>query len=235
MNTLLRPVLPLALIGSASGVLAMGDDDPLLTMVRVDKLEVAVDEARVPQRLEADAWIGRDLNKLWLKTELEREGSETEQADIQLLLSRAISPYWDLQAGWKHDFQPTPSKDWLALGVHGLAPYYFETDATLFVASSGRTSFEVEAEYELLFTQQWILSPEIELTFNGYNDEATGQGSGLASAEFGLRLRYEIQREFAPYIGINWEKAFGNTASYKRQEGADTSDTQFVIGVRAWF
>ena len=170
-----------------------------------------------------------------LSLRLEREGSETESAEMQLLFSRAVSPYWDIQAGWKREFQPTPRNDWFALGVQGLAPYYFETDATLFAGSSGRVSLELDAEYELLFTQQWILSPELELTLNGYNDEDTGQGSGLSSVEFGLRLRYEIRRELAPYVGVHWEKTFGNTASFARREGSDTSETQFVIGIKAWF
>ena len=235
MNRAFKSVCMLLMVCVGSCALAMGEDDPLLTMVRIDKLEVAPDETRVPQRLEADAWVGHDLNKLWLKTELEREGSETESAEMQLLFSRAVSPYWDIQAGWKRDFQPTPQADWFALGVQGLAPYYFETDATLFAGSSGRVSLELDAEYELLFTQQWILSPELELTLNGYNDEDTGQGSGLSSVEFGLRLRYEIRRELAPYVGVHWEKTFGNTASFARREGSDTSETQFVVGIKAWF
>ncbi|MEP1594179.1 MAG: copper resistance protein B [Halieaceae bacterium] len=235
MSTCLKRAFWLLFLSSASTAMAMGDDDPMLAMVRIDRLEVGVGETHTPQRLEADAWLGHDLHKLWLKAELEREGGETESAEMQLQITRAIAPYWDLKLGWKRDFQPTPQKDWLAFGAQGLAPYFFETHAEFFLGASGRASFEFDAEYELLFTQRWILSPEVELSLNGYNDESTGQGSGLSSAELGLRLRYEIRREFAPYIGVHWEKSFGNTASYKRREGADTSDTQLVVGLRAWF
>ena len=215
--------------------LAMGDDDPLLAMVLIDRLEAGPAEDPVPQRLEAQAWVGYDVNKLWLKSEVEREGGETESADLEVLYSRAIAPFWDAQVGWRHDFKPSPSRDWLAIGFQGLAPYFFEVDSTLYLGGSNRSSFEVSAEYELLFTQRLILSPEVELVFNGYNDEETGAGSGLASAEAGLRLRYEIRREFAPYIGVHWERSYGNTADFVRDEGGSIDDTYFVIGVRAWF
>ncbi len=137
--------------------------------------------------------------------------------------------------GLRKDFQPTPSRSWAVLGVQGLAPYLFEVDTAVFLGESGRTALRLEAEYEILFTQRLILSPEIEVNFYGQNDEATGTGSGLSDVEFGLRLRYEIRREFAPYIGVNWFKKFGNTADFSRLEGAEVSDTQIVLGVRAWF
>lgn len=214
---------------------AMGDDDPLLTMVKIDKLEVGIDEDPTPQRLEAQAWAGYDRNKIWLKTEIEREGGHTESADLELLYGRSIAPYWDLQVGWKRDFQPTPSRDWLAVGLQGLAPYFFELDGTLYLGDHGRSSFELSAEYELLFTQQLILSPEIEFTLNGHNDEETLTGSGLSSIAAGLRLRYEFRREFSTYIGIHWEKQYGNTADYIRNTGEDTDDLIGVIGIRVWF
>ena len=216
-------------------VSAMGEDDPLVGMLRFDKLEIAVDEDPTPQRLEAKGWLGYDLNKLWLKSEVEREGGDTESADLELLYGRALSPYWDVQLGWKRDFQPRPQQDWLALGLHGLAPYFFEVDTTLYLADGGRSSLAFMAEYELLFTQRWILSPEIEFDLNGYNDRETGEGSGLASLELGLRLRYEIRREFAPYVGLHWERAYGNTADFARDRGEDIDELQFVVGFRAWF
>ena len=218
-----------------ASVLAMGEDDPLVGMLRFDKLEIALDEDPVPQRLEAKGWVGYDLNKLWLKSEVEREGGDTESADLELLYGRALSPYWDVQLGWKRDFQPRPQQDWLALGLHGLAPYFFEVDTTLYLADGGRSSLAFMAEYELLFTQRWILSPEIEFDLNGYNDRETGEGSGLASLELGLRLRYEIRREFAPYVGLHWERAYGNTADFARDRGEDIDELQFVVGFRAWF
>lgn len=224
------------LIGLPVGeTLAAGRDDPLVTMVELDRLEIAVDEDETPSLLEGQAWLGYDLSKLWLKTEVEREGSHTESADLELLYGRAVSPYWDVQLGWKRDFKPGPTRDWLAIGLQGLAPYYFELDSTLYLGDNGRSSVRIEAEYELLFTQRLILTPELELDFNGYNDPATGTGSGLASTEFGLRLRYEIRRELAPYIGVFWERNYGNTADFTRAEGASISDSRVVLGLHAWF
>lgn len=218
----------------APGVFSMGDDDPLLSMVMVERLEAGLDDSDTPQWLEAQAWAGYDLNKLWLKTELEREDSTTESADLELLYGRAIAPYWDAQVGFKHDFDPGPSRNWLALGVQGLAPYYFEVDSTLYLGSN-RASLQLEAEYELLFTQRLILSPRAEVVLNSYNEEKRETGSGLSTVEAGLRLRYEIYREFAPYIGVHWEHAYGNTGDYRREEGEERGDIHVVIGIRAWF
>lgn len=211
------------------------EDDPLLAMLKIDRLEIAVDDSADPLVLEADAWVGYDLNKLWLKTEVEREDGETEHADLELLYGRAISPYWDFQVGWRRDLQPTPRRDWFAVGIHGLAPYHFEVDATLYAGEAGRSAFDLSAEYELMFTQRLVLSPEIELGFNGYNDPQVGAGSGLASVEMGLRLSYEIRREIAPYIGVSWSRQFGRTADFSRAEGGDVSENQVVIGIRAWY
>lgn len=225
-----------SLLASVPGTaLGMGDDDPLLAMFKIDKLETAADDLWSTGRFEGQAWVGHDLNKLVLKSEVEQEEKHTEQGDVELLYSRAVAPYWDFQLGWKHDFQPTPERDWLAIGFQGLAPYFFEVDSTLYLNDSGDSSLSFAAEYELLFTQRLILSPEIELVANGYNDYATGAGSGLSSLEAGLRLRYEFRREFAPYIGIHWEKLYGNTSDFARLAGEDKDDLSLVLGIRAWF
>lgn len=220
-------------------VMAASKDDPLLTMFTIDQLEIRDSDEDNPLVLEGQFWVGYDLEKLWIKTELERVGGETEEAELQFLYSKAIAPYWDLQMGWRRDFQlgdnDKPERDWAVFGVQGLAPYYFEVDTAFFISDSGRTALRFEAEYELLFTQQWILTPEFEVNFYGQNDRETGTGSGLSDVEFGLRLRYEVRREFAPYIGINWSKKYGNTAEYSRLQGESSSDTQIVLGLRAWF
>ena len=226
---------PSLLLSSVSSVLADGKDDPLLTKVIIDQLEKRDANGSNPWVLDGQAWIGKDLNKLWLKTELERVEGDTEEAEFQALYSRAIAPYWDLQLGLRHDFQPSPSRSWGVIGVQGIAPYFFEVDTALFIGESGQTALRLEAEYELLFTQQLILTPEVELNFYGQDDEALAIGLGLSDLEAGLRLRYEIRREFAPYIGVNWNKNFGNTADFARDEGEDTDDLQWVIGLRAWF
>lgn len=230
--------LIMALAATASMVnvsLAGAKDDPVLTMLQFDQLEVRDGEDENPLVLEGQGWIGQDLNKFWLKADVERDDGKTEEAELQALYSKGVAPYWDFQVGIRRDFQPTPTRNWAVIGLQGLAPYFFEVDTALFIGESGRTALRVEAEYELLFTQRLILTPEIEVNLYGKNDEDLGIGSGLSDIEAGLRLRYEIRREFAPYIGINWNKSFGNTADFAREEGEDTDDLQWVIGIRAWF
>ena len=214
---------------------AASKDDPVLTKVMIDQFEVRATDGPDPWVLDAQGWIGQDLNKFWVKTELEYVDGETEEAEIQALYSRAIAPYWDLQVGWRHDARPKPNRDWLAVGVEGLAPYWFEVDAAAFIGESDQVGARLEAEYEWMFTQRWVLSPEMEVNLHSKNDEETGTGSGLSDMELGLRLRYEVRREFAPYIGVNWTKKFGNTADFAREEDEDASDVQFVAGVRVWF
>ncbi len=234
MKKLLITMTALSLTGNAfaAGMMA---DDPLVAKVIIDQLETWETDGDNPTLWEVDAWIGKDLNKLWFKSEGEVVAGETEEAELQLLYSRAISPFWDLQAGWRRDIKPVPERDWLAIGVKGLAPYLFEVDATLFVGESGQAGARLQAEYEYMLSQRWVLSPEIEINFHARDDQETGTGSGLSDIELGLRLRYEIRREFAPYIGVNGWRKYGNTADLAEAAGGDTGDTQFVAGIRAWF
>ncbi len=222
-------------IGLSNPVFAGGADDPLVYQVMIDKLEIRGTDGSNPLVLEADAWVGYDLNKFWFKTEVERVNGETEEAEVQFLYSRAIAPFWDLQVGWRRDIKPDPKRDFLALGFKGLAPYLFEVDAGIFFGESGQIGARLDAEYEYMFTQKLILSPEVEMNLYSKDDEAVGIGSGFSDMELGLRLRYEIRREFAPYIGVNWMGKFGQTADFARDEGEDTSDVQIVAGIRAWF
>jgi len=211
------------------------EDDPLIGKVMIDQFEKRYTEGSDPVVLEAQGWLGKDLHKLWIKIDAERVNGENEEVEVQALYSRAVLPFWDLQVGWRHDFRPVPNRDWAVVGVQGLAPYWFEIDAALFLGDSGRTALRFEAEYEVLFTQRLILTPELEINAFGKDDAETGVGSGLSDLELGLRLRYEIVREFAPYIGVNWTNKYGNTADFARATGGETSDVQFVLGVRAWF
>ncbi len=211
------------------------NDDPFLTMLTVDQFEIRAGEGDTPLVWDAEGWLGKDLNKLWIKTDGEYADGQVEETEIQALYSRAIAPFWDLQAGWKRDIRPSPDRDWFAFGIKGLAPYYFDVDAALFVGKNGRTAARLQFEYEFMFTQRLILVPEIELNFYGKDDSAVGIGSGLADTEVGLRLRYEIRREFAPYIGVNWTHLYGNTADYAREEGEDADDFRVVAGIRFWF
>jgi copper resistance protein B len=215
--------------------LAEAEDNPLLTLVIVDELEYRnADEGSV-QAWNAQGWLGRDLRKLWIKTEGERSGGSTEDAELQFLYSKSVGRYWEFQVGVRQDFKPSPSRTWAAIGIQGLAPYFFEIDTALFIGDSGRTALRLEAGYDLLFTQRLILSPDIEVNFYGKDDPDIGIGSGLSNLEAGLRLRYEIRREFAPYIGLNWSKLFGDTADFAAAAGESAADLQLTIGLRAWF
>ncbi len=210
-------------------------DDPLLTKVMINQLEVRETDGPNQTVLEAQGWIGKDLHKLWIKADVEQEGGKTHESELQFLYSKAIAPYWDFQIGWRHNSRPKPTQDWLAIGLHGLAPYYFEIDAAAFIGKSGQTAFRLGAEYEMMLTQKLVLSPEASFDFYGKDDRAADIGSGLSSSEIGLRLRYEVKREFAPYIGINWTKKYGDTADFAKAGGGGTSDRQIVAGIRAWF
>jgi len=238
VNNISRKIILFLAIASASlPVLAQADakDDPLLGMLMIDQLETRLANNDKPLVWTGQGWIGKDLNKLWIKTDGERVNGTTEEVEFQALYSKALATYWDFQLGMRRDERPRPSRNWVAAGFQGLAPYFFEVDAALFIGESSRTAFRLEAEYELLFTQKLILTPEIEMNFYGKNDPEIGVGSGLSDLELGLRLRYEIWRELAPYIGVNYLKKYGHTANFAADEGEDSTDTQLVLGIRAWF
>lgn len=211
------------------------NDDPLRAMVLIDQLEIRATDGDRPLAWDAEGWVGKDLNKLWIKTEGEYTDGHSEDAELQVLYSRAVAPFWDIQAGWRRDIRPDPQRDWLAFGIKGLAPYFFDIDTAVFVGSNGRTAARLQFEYEIMFTQKIILVPDITLNLYGKDDPAIAIGSGLSDIEAGLRLRYEIRREFAPYIGLNWTHLYGRTADFARAEGTDADDFQLVFGIRLWF
>ncbi len=232
----IRTLLPIcALFISSSIIAAGGESDPIVTQLKFDQFERRSTQGDNFNVIEGEAWAGKDINKLRLKFEAEFTDDETESVETQLVYSRAISPFWDVQAGYRRDIYPKPENDWLVLGFIGLAPYLFEIDAALFIGESGQYGARLEAEYELMLTQKWVLVPEIEINAYAEDDEAAGIGSGFSDMELGLRLNYFINRQFAPYIGINWEKKFGDTADFARDEGEDTDDVQYVIGIHSWF
>ncbi len=214
-----------------SNVYSHEEDDPVLTKLMVNKFETGDNTTNA----NADLWIGKDINKLWLKTNVTYQQGKTEDAELQALFSHAIAPYWDVQIGVRQDIKPTPARTWGVLGVNGLAPYFFDVDAAIFLGEGGRTAARLSAEYDVLFTQKLILSPEVEFNFYGQSDAITGTGSGLSNASVGLQLRYEIRREFAPYIGVARDTKFGKSADMATLTGETKSDTQWIIGLRTWF
>lgn len=184
---------------------------------------------------EGEGWIGTDLDRFWWRTEGQRSDGRTESADLELLYGRSVSRWWDLVAGVRHDFKPGQSQSFAAIGVQGLAPQKFQVRATAYLGEEGQSAARVEGEYELLLSNRLILQPRLEATAWGKGDASRGIGSGLATAELGLRLRYEFTRRFAPYVGLVHERAFGNTAELRRDAAEPRDDTRIVVGLRTWF
>lgn len=202
----------------------------------VDQLEAKINRGRDGYAWDAQAWHGGDVDKLWLKAEGEGDfGHKLEKAEVQALWSRAIDPWFDLQAGLRYDVRPQPDRAYFVLGVQGLAPYWFELDAAAFLSSKGDASARVEAEYDLRITQTLILQPRLEIELALQHVPEIGLGSGLASGELGMRLRYEIRPEFAPYLGVQYERAFGDTARFRRLEGEGAGGLSLLVGLRTWF
>jgi copper resistance protein B len=212
-------------------------DDNLFTLVKIDQLEYRKQDGNDLIVWEGQGRIGNDENKLTLKTEGEyvRNIDQFENAEVQLLYQRLISDFFDAQIGIRQDIKPNPSRTFGVIGVNGLAPQWFETDASFFVSNKGDTSLRLAAEYDLLFTQRLVLEPSVEVNIAFSNDPDTGVGSGLSDVELGLRLRYEITREVAPYIGVNWERKIGRTADFASEEGEDSNVFSVVAGLRIFF
>lgn len=158
-----------------------------------------------------------------------------EHAEVQALYSRAIDPYFNLQAGVRQDFGVGPDRTYATVGLEGLAPYQFHTEAALFLSTKGELLGRLGGWYDQRISQRLILQPRVELNFAAQDVAATRTGSGLSDAELGLRLRYELRREFAPYVGVSWSRKLGDTARFARLDGNDVEDTAFVAGVRFWF
>ena len=184
------------------------------------------------------AWIGADYNKLWLKSEGEYNTStnDHEETSVEALYSRNVSSFWDMQAGYRHDFiSEADDRDFAAFGVQGLAPYWFEVEATSYLSDEGDVSAVLEAEYDLLLSQRLILQPRFETEVAVQDVEDYNIGSGITGFGTGLRLRYEVSRKFAPYAGISWEQATFETKDMLEDDDEQTNNTAFVIGVKSWF
>lgn len=202
-----------------------------------DRLEYQSREGEEALLWDVQAWIGADYHKLWFKSEGDWliDPDKVEEVGAELLYSYNLASFWDLQAGIRHDFEPDPERTFAAFGVQGLAPYWFEMEATAYLSEDGDLSATLEVEYDLLLSQRLILQPRLETGLAVQEVEEYGIGQGITDVELGLRLRYHLRREFAPYIGISWSRKIGETADFAEAEGEDTSVTSFVAGVRMWF
>jgi copper resistance protein B len=210
-------------------------DDAVHSYVLFDQLELQARHGITAGSWDNRGWIGRDVNRFWFRTEGEASDGDIEDTQAHALFGRAIHRWWDVVIGVRQDFRPGPARTWAAVGIQGLAPYWFEVEATAYIGESGRTHFRVETEYEVLVTNRLIFQPLVELEIYGKSDPERGIGTGLSSGEAGLRLRYEIRREFAPYVGVMWNRKFFGTADFAKAAGEDTSGTRFAMGVRVWF
>ncbi|MDQ2744999.1 MAG: copper resistance protein B [Chloroflexota bacterium] len=211
-------------------------DNGIVTHGLLEQLEGRWNGRNQEFRYDGQLWSGTDLNKLWLKSEglVNNQGRFTD-GQHELLYDRAISSYFDLQAGVRVDLDSAVTRTWAAFGVQGLSLYFFDVEATGYVSEQGRFAGRLKASYDLFITQRLILQPEAEINLYSKSDIARGVGSGLSDIDTGLRLRYEITRKFAPYVGVAYAGRFFQSAAFARREGETPNDLRFVFGVRTWF
>lgn len=202
----------------------------------LDRLEYRAQRGADGYHWEGEGWIGGDINRFAFKSKGEGEiGGPLKSAEMQALYSRAIDPWFNLEAGVRQDIQPEPRRTYAVLGIDGLAPYWFEVGAQAFLSDKGDVHLRLEGSYDQRLTQRLILQPAAEVNLAAQDVPELGIGSGLSGIELGLRLRYEFAREFAPYVGVNWERRLGGSARYARAEGDDISTVSILAGVRFWF
>lgn len=205
------------------------------TWFRLDELEAVDSDDGTAASWEGGISWGGHFDRWWLTSEGEREDGHSEELETRLYWSHAVARWWDTTLGLRHDSGEGPSRSWAAVGIRGLAPYWLETEATAFVGEEGHTALRLEVDYEMLLTNRLILQPQMELNFYGKQDTARRQGRGLADSGAGLRLRYEIRREVAPYIGLEWQRLHGDSADLAEGAGGRVHDTAVVAGIRLWY
>ena len=211
-------------------------DREIFTHVIFNELEGRWNGTNTEFRWDGEGWVGTDYNKLWIKSEGTLQSNGTlNDGQHQFLYDRPITTYFDLQGGLRSDINSRPTRNWAAFGIQGLAPYFFDLELTGFVSGEGHLAAKLEASYDLLLTQRLILQPQVEIDLYSKADPARLIGAGFSDIDTGLRLRYEISRNFAPYLGVVYEGQFGQTASYAKRAGESTGDFRFTFGVRIWF
>jgi len=204
--------------------------------VLLDRLEYRARDGHNGYSWEGEAWYGGDYDRLWLKSKGEGGfGKSFEKAETQALWSHALDPWFNLQTGIRYDIRPRPDRAHLVLGIQGLAPYLFEVDAAAFLSDRGDLTARVEAELDQRITNRLILQPRAEINLAAQDVPAIGVGAGLSSIEAGLRLRFEVVPEFAPYLGVEYERSLGHTADFARAAGEGGGGWRLVMGMRAWF
>lgn len=215
-------------------------DEIIFSKVIADQLEYRNNEGKNTLRWDIQGWRGTDYNKFWFKFEGEDETSSgTGDLELQTLYSRSIAPFWDFQVGARYDrvygSGPTSDRFFAVVGLQGLAPYWFELEPALFVSEDGDVSARIVSTYDLLFTQRLILQPRVEINVAASEVSEFGVGKGVNDIQLGFRLRYEIRREVAPYVGLSWTRLAGDTEDMARAAGEDADNLAVVAGIRLWF
>ena len=236
-----KPTTPIPPITEADRAAAFPDVEPhaigdnaVYTFVLLDQLEWQGDQSADGLNWDAKGWVGGDRNRLWFRTEGQADDGSLDDAEAHVLYGRAIARWWDVVVGVRQDVRPGPAQTWAAFGVQGLAPYWFEVEATGYVSDGGQTAVRLEADYELLLTNRLVLRPLGEFNLYGKSNAERGIGAGLSSTDVGLRMRYEVRREFAPYIGVTWNNTFGETRELAEASGDAVSRLRLVAGLRLW-
>ena len=212
-------------------------DNTIFYHLLFDELEGRTNGPDNEFRWDGEGWIGTDMNRLWFKSEGFVEHGKMTDGDQEALYDRPIPrfTFFDFQAGVRYDLDSNPGRTWGAIGIEGLAPYFFEFAPTFYFSNRGFFAGRIEGSYDLLITNRLIAQPQIEMNFYSKTDPSRGVGSGLSEIDTGLRIRYEISRKFAPYIGFAYTGTFGQTATFTREESGNPNDPRFIFGARVWY
>ncbi|MEP6886473.1 MAG: copper resistance protein B [Gammaproteobacteria bacterium] len=210
------------------------DDGGMQRRIWIENLE-GVTGTQSGGAWDAQGWVGGDFDKLWVKSEGAALQGKTLDSKVEVLWAHAILPFWDTQFGVRHDFSGGPSREWAAFGMQGISPYWFDVELTGYVGEEGRTAVRLKTEYDLYLTQRLILKPEIELNAYGKPDRAREIGAGLSEGRFELRMRYEVTRRFAPYVGYVYDRKFAGSAMFARLAGDSAVDHRAIAGVEFFF
>jgi copper resistance protein B len=212
------------------------NDNPIITRAYIQTFEYRIGQGEDALHWEdATLRIGTDLNRIVATSNGDANDGKIDTADFSIQYSRSVSTYWDARFGWQRDIRPKPKRDWFIAGFTGIAPYFFDTEIYLGIGRSGSVKLHAESEIEMLITQRWMLAPAVSADFYSDDDPEVGIGSGLSETELGLRLRYVARKNFLPYFGINWVQEYGSTAKLSKANGNQSHQTQWVIGIKAWY
>ena len=233
-------LVPASAFAQQSGWPSPIHDDQIRWFVFLEQIEFASTSQADAAAWDIQGWVGDDYNRAWFKSEGDRANREgTGEIEVQALYSRFVAPYWDFQVGVRYDRQfgagSSLERAQFVVGFQGLAPYWWEMEPAVFISEDGDVSFRKEASYDLLLTQRLILQPDVEANLAASTVQEWGVGSGLNDLSVDLRLRYEIRREFAPYLGVSWFQRFGKTADLARSTGQRVAELAILGGVRVWF